>query len=170
MSTAVKTQVPPKPRVPPVVFAIGFQVVCAVFGVIIHYTKLEVLARGFVPHAPQLFLFAIPVALGAAVLQWLAFNVNWARAEYNVAWPTLYADKATCKEAEAYNCYQRAHQHTLEGWAQLFAELYVANQLFPVLSCIFASGFILSRIPFAWGYYSGNVANRRGGNFGYVLS
>jgi hypothetical protein len=38
---------------------------------------------------------------------------------FGVKYPALYADKATCKDADHFNCVQRAHQNSLENFPQV---------------------------------------------------
>jgi hypothetical protein len=56
---------------------------------------------------------------------WMSFQVGAARKKYNVRYPTMYADKASNKDADAFNCVQRGHQNTLENFPGFLALLLV---------------------------------------------
>jgi len=152
----------------PLIISTGLNVAGLGLGTLVHFTGIEKILNGYInPSIPRPILVGIPVVLSGFVLQWMAFKVIEARFKYDVKWPTLYASKAENKSADEFNCVQRAHQHTLENNAQFLGELAVAAYEYPISSSIFGSIFVLSRVFFAHGYYTGVAKNRDWGSFGY---
>ncbi|TKY88214.1 hypothetical protein EX895_002924 [Sporisorium graminicola] len=105
---------------------------------------------------------------------WVTFlmrvKVGSARKAAQVPYPYLYADKAVAeknREAHLFNCAQRVHQNTLEDLTS-FAFLTLFNGLFfPKLTAIVSATWVISRIPYAIGYYSGTPSKRA---FGAIFS
>ncbi len=58
---------------------------------------------------------------------WMSVKVGQARKKYGVKYPAMYADKASNKDADAFNCVQRGHQNTLENFPALLALLLVTG-------------------------------------------
>ena len=62
-----------------------------------------------------------------------------------------------------HSCAQRVHQNTLENLTG-FAFLTLFNGLFfPKVTAIISATWVISRIPYAIGYYSGTPSNRAAG-------
>ncbi|CAG8634244.1 3666_t:CDS:2 [Paraglomus brasilianum] len=104
---------------------------------------------------------------------YLAVRVGGARAKAKIPYPFLYADRTEAeqdKDKMIFNCYQRAHQNTLENYPGFLLILFVAGIGFPKVAA--ASGFLwtISRIVYAHGYYTGNPKNRMRGVFGYIAT
>jgi len=101
------------------------------------------------------------------MLQHLGHKVMEARKLYSVDYPTMYATKEN-KNSAIFNCYQRAHQNTLEIQPTFLVFTYFAAQRFPLITAISSSLVIISRFLYASGYYTGNPASRSRGHFGYL--
>ncbi|SNX86616.1 related to glutathione s-transferase 3 [Melanopsichium pennsylvanicum] len=123
--------------------------------------------------------FYLPVGYGYVVSCvvssiWVTFfmgvKVGSARKAAQVPYPYLYAEKAIAEknhDAHLFNCAQRVHQNTLE-FLTSFVFLTLFNGLFfPKLTAAISATWVLSRIPYAIGYYSGTPSNRA---FGAILS
>ena len=62
-------------------------------------------------------LVAIVLVFNVYILMYLGFQVGNARNKYGVKYPTMYADvnhSKNKKNANIFNCIQRAHQNSLE--------------------------------------------------------
>lgn len=94
------------------------------------------------------------------VNMWMANNVMKARKEYNVPFPKLYS------EDDKFNCIQRAHQSTLEMYPQFMALLFVGGLAYPKITSAAGCLYLVSRIVYARGYYTGDPAKRTRGHFG----
>merc|ERR1740128_991464 len=90
---------------------------------------------------------------------WQGIMVGRMRTKLKVDCPAMYSDTEPL-----FNCYQRAHQNTLEK-IPLFLILLLASGLFNA-KIVAAFGFfwLLSRIIYSFGYYSGLPKNRIAGS------
>ena len=62
--------------------------------------------------------------------------------------------------ADIFNCYQRAHQNTLEFVPYFYPTLLTAGLRHPVGAAIAGAIFVLGRVIYALGYYSGDPQKR----------
>ncbi|RIA96347.1 hypothetical protein C1645_815528 [Glomus cerebriforme] len=107
------------------------------------------------------------------LVTYLAFKVGGARRRAGVPYPYLYAPKEECDKDEKkmiFNCYQRAHQNTLEVYPGFLFTLIVSGIKYPILASVGGGIWILGRLFYSWGYQSGDPAKRRRGVFGYFGS
>merc|ERR1712037_431762 len=86
---------------------------------------------------------------------WQGFMVGRMRTKLKVDYPAMYSDTEPL-----FNCYQRAHQNTVEKMP-LFLILLLSAGLFNAKVAA-ALGFfwLLSRVIYSVGYYSGMPKNR----------
>merc|ERR1712127_100854 len=86
---------------------------------------------------------------------WMGFKVGGARKKLGVPYPAMYSDKQPL-----FNCYQRAHQNTLENIPTFLALVLLAG----LFSAKWAAGagmaWVVGRVVYAMGYYTGNPGNR----------
>lgn len=117
------------------------------------------------------FAESLPEGYGYVVLtgvasnfvnMWMAINVGRARKKYEVKYPIMYSDN------EKFNCIQRAHQNTLENYPQFLLLLFVGGLQYPKISAGAGLLYLLGRIAFARGYYTGEPDKRKYGSFGYI--
>merc|ERR1712111_279525 len=80
------------------------------------------------------------------LLFWQGNMVGRMRTKYKVEYPAMYSDTEPM-----FNCYQRVHQNTLLRAAGLFN---------PKMAAIFGFIWIISRVIYSIGYYSGKPKNR----------
>lgn len=93
------------------------------------------------------------------------------RAVAKVPLPYMYADAAEVKEdyqKHIFNCYQRIHQNTLEGFASYLVTLMFAGLQYPIASSVLGGIWIVGRIFYYRGYSTGNPAGRYWGAFGHI--
>lgn len=113
---------------------------------------------------PAEYGYVIFTAVGSQfVNMWMAFNVMKARKEHNVKFPTLYA-----ADNDKFNCVQRAHQNTLESYPSYLLFLLVGGLQYPRVAAAGGVVYLLGRIAYALGYYTGNPEKRQWGGFGYI--
>ncbi|XP_076452085.1 glutathione S-transferase 3, mitochondrial-like [Babylonia areolata] len=93
---------------------------------------------------------------------WMAINVGKARKRFDVPYPEMY-----CSSKE-FNCIQRAHQNTLEGQGQFLMNLFIGGLQYPRLTAGVGVMYLVSRIAYALGYYTGDPDKRRWGAFGHI--
>lgn len=105
----------------------------------------------------------LTIVASMLMLIYLALKVGKARKMYNVPYPTMYHQTNM-----AYNCYQRAHQNTLEVYPQFLVLMLCAGIKYSCASSILGLIWIVSRIVYAHGYYTGDPAKRNLGAFGYI--
>lgn len=93
---------------------------------------------------------------------YLSHNVMKARKKFDVKYPTMYSSD------DRFNCYQRAHQNTLE-YIPYVIILFVACAIsWPLFASICQAIWVTSRFVYAHGYYTGDPQKRMRGVFGYI--
>jgi len=113
---------------------------------------------------PSEFGWVVFVCLASVVLlQYLGFKVGAARRKFGVKYPAMYSDKEP-----VFNCVQRAHQNTLEVYTMFLMLLIFGGLQHPCLSACAGALWLVSRVVYAHGYYTGEPANRNRGAFGYL--
>ena len=108
------------------------------------------------------------VILAGFLQGYMAGSTNGARTKYNVPWPHTFAPEAN-KDKIAFDCVQRAHLNFVENYTQVLVLVYFAAQDTPNLAFVTGTFFLLGRLAFANGYYTGNAKNKDSGVFGYML-
>ena len=98
----------------------------------------------------------------------MACNTNGARKKFEVPWPHTFAPHGH-KDKVAFDCVQRAHLNFVETYTQVLVLVYFAAQDTPNLAFVTGTFFLLGRLAFANGYYTGNAKNKDSGVFGYML-
>ncbi|XP_071113138.1 glutathione S-transferase 3, mitochondrial-like [Haliotis cracherodii] len=101
------------------------------------------------------------------LLNWLGLQVVKARRKYEVNYPIMYCTD-TFGDGHMFNCVQRAHQNTLEVYPVTLVLLIFGGLEFPKVSAFCGVVWILSRVVYAYGYYTGDPSKRTRGTFGYA--
>lgn len=113
---------------------------------------------------PEHYGYVVLVGAGSTFLNmWMGINVGMARKKYEVPYPTMYS-----QDNKMFNCIQRAHQNTLESHPTFLMLLLVGGLQYPKACAGFGLVYIISRIAYAKGYYTGEPDNRRWGAFGHL--
>ncbi|KAG2173978.1 hypothetical protein INT44_000092 [Umbelopsis vinacea] len=102
---------------------------------------------------------------------YLGFKVGGARKAAQIPYPYMYAEKSDAeKDAKknVFNCTQRAHQNTLEGYPMFLTLLFAGGLGFPCVSAGAGLVFLLGKFFYAQGYSTGEPAKRMRGSFAYL--
>ncbi len=86
---------------------------------------------------------------------WMMVNVGRMRKKLKIVYPKMYDDKE-----DLFNCYQRAHQNTLELLPFFLGFLLFAGFRHPRLATLFGMSYLVGRIVFAKAYYTGDPTKR----------
>jgi len=113
---------------------------------------------------PEGYGYVIFTAVGSTfVNMWMAINVGKARKKHGVQYPLMYSP-----DNNEFNCVQRAHQNTLEGYPTFLLLLMTGGLQYPKISAGAGVVYLLGRIMYARGYYTGDPAKRSRGGFAYL--
>ncbi|KAG0305344.1 Microsomal glutathione S-transferase 3 [Dissophora globulifera] len=121
--------------------------------------------------APE-YGYTVAVAAASIVLvTYFGARVGSYRKVAKVPLPFLYADAGECKEDPKkyiFNCYQRVHQNTLEGFSSYLLTLMVVGLKHPVTAASLGSVWCVGRVLYYIGYTSGQPAKRNIGALGHI--
>nr|CAD7586470.1 unnamed protein product [Timema genevievae] len=107
---------------------------------------------------PSSYGYVVLVAASSTfVIMWKAIQVGKARKKYNIQYPTMYSP-----DNVQFNCIQRAHQNTLENYPQFLTLLLLGGLEWPIVSAVGGALWLLGRIVYAQGYYTGANLSRKG--------
>ncbi len=107
------------------------------------------------------FAYVLLCVVGAYSLHiWQMLQVGKMRKMLKIFLPTMYSDKHP-----EFNCYQRAHQNTLEQVPFYLASLPVAGLRHPLVAAAAGAAWLVGRVVYSHGYYSGNPKHRMPGVF-----
>ena len=86
---------------------------------------------------------------------WKMMRIGGMRKKLGIKYPIMYSDKYPI-----FNCYQRAHQNTLEFVPYFYPSLLTAGLRHPIGAAIAGGIFLLGRVIYAVGYSSGDPEKR----------
>merc|ERR1711971_740017 len=90
-----------------------------------------------------------------SIEKWMGIKVGGRRKALGVPYPDMYSDKQPL-----FNCYQRAHQNTLENIPTFLSLLFPGGLFSPKWAAVAGFSWVFGRIVYAMGYYTGKPANR----------
>ncbi|KAF6263405.1 hypothetical protein COO60DRAFT_1491029 [Scenedesmus sp. NREL 46B-D3] len=120
--------------------------------------RANILPRAFAV-TPQYGYVAASVAFSAALIQWQAIRVGFARRQYGVLYPQVYAEGKD-EQAQKFNCMQRAHQNTLETLPALLAMECLLGLQHPLYAAALGMIWNIGRIIYTFGYSTGDPNKR----------
>ncbi|XP_052239953.1 microsomal glutathione S-transferase 3-like isoform X2 [Dreissena polymorpha] len=98
------------------------------------------------------------------LLNWLEGRVFQAHRKYEVPYPKMYIEPYN----HVFNCIQRAHLNTLEGYPTFLVFIVFGGLIYPRLNAIAGVIWVAARVAYAMGYYTGDPEKRMWGAFGYI--
>merc|ERR1712212_293590 len=113
---------------------------------------------------PPEYGYVVLVAAGSYFMNmYLGIRVGQMRKKTGIKYPIMYSDKDML-----FNCYQRAHQNTLEVYPATMILLLLGGIHSPLICAAGGALWIASRFVYAHGYYTGEPKNRMYSAFGYL--
>ncbi|KAI0337938.1 membrane-associated proteins in eicosanoid and glutathione metabolism [Trametopsis cervina] len=115
----------------------------------------------FLPKGYSYVVAAVVSTFWVTVYQ--TYNVEVTRKRAKIPYPQLYAEKAEAalsKEAQIFNCAQRAHQNTLEFLPQIYVSTLVIGLKYPLTAAALCGFWSVGRIFYTLGYTTGDAAKR----------
>merc|ERR1712055_939595 len=117
-----------------------------------HYTTLHHTTLHYTMVSVQLSPdhgYLVLVVAGTWLLNiWQMSKVGGARKRLGVPYPDMYSDKQPL-----FNCYQRAHQNTLENIPLFLAILLISGLNFPKLAAGAGLVWLIGRVIYSYGFY-----------------
>lgn len=110
---------------------------------------------------PRFGLVLLTAAASVVLTQWQGFQVGKQRRNCGLKYPKMYEDT----EISVFNCYQRAHQNTLEAYPAYLTLLVLGGLGFPLTSAILGLVWVVGRLLYSLGYYTGDPSKRMRGVF-----
>eukprot|EP00093_Oithona_nana_P012489 12489.XXX_809711_810449_1 [CDS] Oithona nana genome sequencing. len=86
---------------------------------------------------------------------WQSMKIGGKRRELKIEYPAQWSDKHPI-----FNCYQRAHQNTLENVPFFLAMLMGGGVRHPLVASTAGALWLVARIIYSLGYYSGEPKGR----------
>ncbi|KAG9066312.1 hypothetical protein KI688_001535 [Linnemannia hyalina] len=117
-------------------------------------------------------MYTVAVSIVSTVLvTFLGSRVGTYRKEAGVPLPTMYVEEAEAKKDKKkmiFNCKQRVHQNTLEGFTSYMVTLMLAGARYPVAAPVLGLIWCAGRLAYSFGYTSGDPAKRVYGAWGHI--
>lgn len=108
---------------------------------------------------PRFGFVVLTAAASVALTQWQGIQVAIQRKKCGLKYPKMYEDA----ESSVFNCYQRAHQNTLEAYPSFLTLLVLGGLGYPVTASVFGMVWVVGRVFYSLGYYTGDPRNRMKG-------
>merc|ERR1712228_875257 len=92
------------------------------------------------------------------VNMWKIMRIGGMRKKLDIKYPAMTSEKHPI-----FNCYQRAHQNTLEWLPFFYPALFTAGLRHPLAATATGSAFVIGRVIYALGYSTGDPKKRTPG-------
>merc|ERR1711994_86241 len=100
--------------------------------------------------------YVILAASGSFLVNmWQMSKIGGKRKELGIQYPQMWSDKHP-----VFNCYQRAHQNTLEVIPFVLAMELLGGIRHPLVASATGGVFLIARIIYSLGYYTGDPKGR----------
>ncbi|KAH8555959.1 hypothetical protein BGW37DRAFT_153777 [Umbelopsis sp. PMI_123] len=121
---------------------------------------------------PSEYGYVIATGITSAFfITYLGLKVGAARKAAQIPYPYMYAERSEAeKDAKknVFNCTQRAHQNTLEGYPVFLTLLFTGGIGFPTVSAGAGLLYLAGRFFYAQGYSTGEPSKRQRGAIAYL--
>ncbi|XP_032782651.2 microsomal glutathione S-transferase 3 isoform X1 [Daphnia magna] len=134
------------------------------------FSRFTALASGTttVVEIPSDYGYVVLTGIASAcLLTWQSIQVGQMRKKFGIHYPTMYSQE-TSGNGQLFNCYQRAHQNTLESYPVFLMLLFTGGLQYPIPSALGGAVWIAGKVAYSQGYYTGDPKNRMRGSFGYL--
>jgi len=105
---------------------------------------------------PKEYGYILMIVGGTVLLNiWHMMKIGSVRRQFGIKYPIMYSE-----QHPLFNCYQRAHLNMLENLPFFLATLLTSGFLFPLASAGFGALWLVGRVIYSMGYYSGKPEKR----------